>query len=215
MGKFIDLTGQRFGRLVVSMLVKSENYNRIWRCTCDCGNVCEATTTHLRKGCTRSCGCLMLEKSVSANLTHGMTKSRTYNTWANMLQRCINPTSTSYINYGKRGISVCNRWHSFIKFLEDMGERPVGMSLDRIDSQGNYEPSNCKWATRKEQANNTRSNCCIEYNGEVKTVSQWADAANIKYSTLYSRLIKGWSIEKALGATVFIHKRHTQEQPAP
>lgn len=215
MGKFIDLTGERFGRLVVLKYYRSEKYNRIWECVCDCGNVCHATTHHLRRGCTRSCGCLMMETSVSANITHGMAKSRTYNTWANMLQRCVNPLSTSYINYGKLGISVCQRWYSFDEFLADMGERPAGTSLDRIDSQGNYEPSNCRWATRKEQANNKRSNRCIEYAGIVKNVSQWADFAKIEYSTLYSRIKKGWDIERALNTSVTAQKRRETKQSAP
>lgn len=213
MGKFIDLTGQRFGRLVVLSQSGSKNYNRTWECLCDCKNICEATTAHLRNGNTRSCGCLMLEKSVSSNTTHGMTKSRTYNTWANMLQRCINPLSTSYVNYGKRGISVCSRWYSFSEFLTDMGERPLGMSLDRIDSQGNYEPSNCKWASKKEQANNTRNSRRIEYKGEIKTLAQWADFLMIKYDTLNSRLIKGWSVEKTLNTPVLRPSNIINKQP--
>lgn len=136
------------------------------------------------------------------NVTHGHArrglKSRAYRSWNYMLQRCYNAKNTKFPLYGGRGISVCERWHHFPNFLEDMGECPEGLSLDRKDSNGNYEPNNCRWATPIEQSNNIRTNRFLEFNGSRKTMAQWAREIGCSAATLTNRLKRGWSLEKTL-----------------
>lgn len=124
--------------------------------------------------------------------------SPTYRTWSGMIQRCKNPNEPAFNRYGGRGITVCDDWLNFEGFLADMGERPKGKSLDRIDNNGGYCPENCRWATRKEQSNNTRTNRRITYKGKTKTLAEWSRCTGIKPSTLRTRLWRGWSIRRAL-----------------
>jgi len=169
-----DLIGKRFGRLFVDGFARvDKGGNRRWRCICDCGNVLTVTSNHLASGHTKSCGCFRVEttskqgksrKGISVNFVHGHSAgcrgtsrgSRTYSAWKAMRERCLNPRSTRYVWYGARGITVCDRWSSFVNFLQDMGECPPGVTLERIDNDGNYEPGNCKWATMSEQRKNQR-----------------------------------------------------------
>lgn len=157
----LDIISQRFGRLVAIRQSGSDNRGRaVWLCQCDCGNKKEARVGDLRNGRTQSCGCWQSESRKHHTLTHGHSPrsaaSPEYKSWATMLTRCTNPNSSNFRYYGGRGIKVCKRWHQFENFLADMGQRPLGLSLDRIDNDGNYEPGNVKWSTRLEQARNKR-----------------------------------------------------------
>jgi hypothetical protein len=157
-----DLTGKKFDRLLVLSAEKLSNSKRsiVWKCICDCGQVTHATGSDLRLGHKKSCGCLHLDVLLKTVTKHGHARAKklspTYVSWYSMLTRCGNPNARNFQHYGGRGISVCERWKSFENFLADMGERPSGMSIDRINVNGNYEPSNCKWSTRSEQNKNQR-----------------------------------------------------------
>lgn len=148
-----DLTGRRFGRLVVLRRHASPGANPRWDCLCDCGNEKAILGGGLRAGYATSCGCRQRE----ARLTHGLTYHPTYNSWDSMIQRCANPKTAGYENYGGRGVSVCAEWATFEGFLASMGLRPPGTSIDRIDPSGDYEPGNCRWATAAEQGWNRRT----------------------------------------------------------
>ena len=154
--KPIDLTGQRIGRLVVRHISGRRNGKRLWLCQCDCGAMAIVQAGYLRQGDTKSCGCLQRELSAARLRTHSDIFSPEYRVWRAMKSRCFNQRAPAWKNYGGRGITVCERWLKYEHFRADMGPRPAGTSIDRINNDGNYEPGNCRWATRAQQNNNTR-----------------------------------------------------------
>ncbi len=207
MREVIDLTGKRFGRLLVVLRssLRTSSGGIKWVCECDCGTAVSVSGAALRReNGTRSCGCLHRESVArlgKSNKTHGGSTTPECRAWHAMKVRCHNVESDAYPDYGGRGIQVCDRWlNSFESFLEDMGPKPSpDHSIERIDNNGNYEPGNCRWATREEQANNKRSNKRFLVDGEMKTITQLAKERNILVSTLARRLSRdGLSIEEAL-----------------
>jgi hypothetical protein len=194
MSKLIDLTGSAYGRLTVVSRAENTKGNRraVWNCICECGNTTKSGGDALRIGKTNSCGCLKNELSAeriaTINTTHGKCKTPEYSVWTGMLSRCRNDNEKQYHRYGGRGISVCERWLSFENFLEDMGECPKGMSIERLDNDGNYEPSNCKWVTRHEQDRNKSTNTTITYNGVTMILTDWARQIGMPVWKLSQRL---------------------------
>lgn len=205
MSRLIDLIGEHFGRLIVIQRMDNDkNQKTRWLCQCSCGNKIIAQSGNLQSSNTRSCGCLAREGN---NMSHGHSKkgkwSKTYESWAAMVQRCTDPNCLAYHRYGGRGITVCSEWMQFKNFLKDMGEPPVGYQIDRMNNNKNYYKSNCRWATRKEQARNTRSNHLETFKGKTQCLAAWAEEYNINYQTLCSRInLYGWTIEKTLTTPV-------------
>jgi len=200
MGKFIDLTGKVFGRLTVIRKSSSSIYRKtIWQCKCECGKYADVVGESLKQGHTKSCGCLAREALVKRNTIHGNAtrshKSRTYETWRGMIARCEDPLNKRYNNYHSKGITVCEEWHNFNVFLESMGERPEGLTLDRKDNSKGYYKDNCRWATVYEQANNRSNNNLQTYNGITMTMMQWSKYLAIDRSTIARRMKDGWSFE--------------------
>lgn len=201
----IDLIGQTFGRLTVVASAANTHKGRArWLCRCSCGKEAVVPSETLRNGTATSCGCWRSEFQRAEHTTHGMTETHIYNTWSKMTQRCENPANRSYARYGGRGITVCERWHSFENFFADMGEPPTPeYQLDRIDNNGNYAPENCRWATRKMQANNRGNGVFATLNGKTQTLAQWSDATGLPYHVIYQRIVRlRWSDEQALTTPV-------------
>lgn len=193
----------------------------MYLCKCDCGTIKTVLGKCLRTGHTLSCGCLGYEHRRIGLTKHGYSFSRTYIIWAHIKSRCNDSNCKSYEHYGGRGISVCERWSKFENFLADMGHRPNGKTIDRIDVNGNYEPSNCRWATWKEQANNTRKNVRLTYLGRTQTISQWADELGIPRTAIRTRYYKGQSIDQILAVPklepeliIFMGKKRTYPEIA-
>lgn len=204
MGKFIDLTQQRFGRLVVvERAGATKHKSALWLCRCDCGQTVLLSSNVLRTNHTRSCGCLKLDVATEQRTTHGQSKSITYSSWEHMIRRCRNQNDKRYADYGGRGITVCDRWLDFENFLTDMGERPsAAHSLDRIDSNGSYCSENCRWATNKQQQRNLRSNRHVTVGGETLTVAEAIENLGISGDAVRTRLRRGWSEQDALNRPV-------------
>jgi hypothetical protein len=201
-----DLTGQQFGRWRALRLVESSRTGLTrWECRCECGTVKLIHAGSLKNGHTQSCGCLKKEIQRTLALTHGHAgvgnRTPTYECWCGMLNRCLDSEGYNYKCYGGRGITVCERWSSengFANFLADMGEKPKGMIIDRKNKNGNYEPRNCRWATRTQQARNRHDTITLTRDGETHPLAEWAELLGIKSGTIHMRLWRGCSDEEAL-----------------
>ena len=201
MSKALDLTGQRFGRYtVLEKAPKRASGGTYWVCKCDCGNVREVSTAHLRRGDSKSCGCLRADTCGQMFTTHGLSKHPLHKVWEAMLERCDYPNNKRYRNYGGRGITVCDEWRDDFKTFYDWSIAhgyAEGLTIDRIDVNGDYEPTNCRWVTWKDQSNNTTTNRYITYGNKTQTLTQWSEELGINKTTLRDRLESGWSVEKA------------------
>jgi len=191
-----DLTGQRFGRLTVdSFHSKTARWQTMWNCTCDCGVKKVVRGAHLTHGKILSCGCYHADQTAR----HRMTKTPTYHVYHNMMGRCYRESHFKYPSYGARGIMVCDRWkESFENFCQDMGLKPRGKSIERVNNNGPYSPENCRWATMKEQQRNTRMNRIIEHNGITLCMAEWAEKTGLTYKAIEGRIYRGWDVDKAL-----------------
>lgn len=198
MGKLINISNFVFGRLTVIDKAGKDKFGHIiWKCKCECGNTTNVLVDNLLRGLIKSCSCLRTEE-LENRATHGFTKGSTkgikvlseHRSWSSMKGRCYNPKNKKYSRYGGRGITVCNRWiKSFENFIADMGMKPTpNLSIDRINNDGNYEPSNCRWATKKEQSNNRSTNRWLEYKGERKVISEWALFFKVSDSAINEKL---------------------------
>lgn len=198
----IDITGQVYGRLKVVRQVEGRlRGSSLWECACECGGKKVTSSNMLRTGHAKSCGCLNLDSQKATHTKHGMVETPEHAAWKDMKARCLNPNAQNYNRYGGRGITICSRWlQSFQNFFDDMGKRPKGMTLERKENNGNYEPGNCIWADRFQQANNTRRNRFIEFNGERHTVSQWARIKGVPRFKIRDLLDSGKDPQKVLGS---------------
>jgi len=199
----VDMTGIRYGRLVaISPAGPSGGRGGVpWIFRCDCGTTKTINGYRVRVGESTSCGCFRRDAGAlrgASSRTHGKSGSPTYMTWQSMLERCENKRHDAYADYGGRGIKVCERWHLFADFYEDMGERPSGLTLDRYpDKNGNYEPSNCRWATWNEQARNRRGNVRIEFDGHSATLAEWSERTGLARHVLAYRIASAWPLDRA------------------
>lgn len=186
----IDITGQKFSRLTAIKKLDRINGRYCWLFECECGKIKVAEKYDVEKGKIQSCGCLKGEK-------HGMANSKEYKSWQHMKDRCLNPKHKNYSLYGGRGIKICDRWKSSFKnFLEDMGHRPnTNCSLDRIDNNGNYEPSNCRWVNQRVQCNNKNNNVKLVFNNETRSITDWSRELDISYGSLVHHHSKGRDLE--------------------
>lgn len=201
MGSFIDLTGRRFGRLVVlyQLTESGPRGHSRWRARCDCGAEQDAFGYKMLHGFKQSCGCARHD-TPAHNRTHGMSGTNIFRIWFDMLRRCEDTNNTRYDSYGGRGIEVCERWHKFENFYADVGDRPEGLSLDRIDNDGHYSPENCRWATKKQQARNKRGTRYETAFGRTQALGDWADELGIPYAKLAGAL-KCRTLEEYLSST--------------
>lgn len=204
-----EFIGKKFGRLTVLEVAEWKNkYKPLMRCRCDCGKEAVVLLYNLKNGHTKSCGCYKLERDIEYHTKHGQRHTRLYNVWCRMIRRTNKPQDKKYRFYGGRGIKICDEWRDFSNFYKwaiESGYKeetlPNGKNkwtIDRIDTNGNYEPSNCRWITIQEQQNNRISNVYYTYNGETMTLANLARKYNVNYKSLWSKLHRGWSMEEAI-----------------
>lgn len=196
-----EMVGRKFGKLTVIDKGRTTSAgNILWLCECECGNTTHRSKSSLRANPNLSCGCY--HKHNHGIVKHGMARTPTHGVWDAMKQRCLNPNNIAFANYGGRGISVCDRWKTFSNFHDDMGEKPPGMELDRIDVNGNYEPGNCRWATKKENNRNKRRTYMVTYEGRVMPLVECAEIVGMCRAVLRGRLDSGWDLHKAITTPV-------------
>lgn len=200
--KFKDLTGKRFGRWTVISRAENKGHHTLWNCVCDCGKRKAVYGCHLVSGLSPSCGCLTRSKIGQLNYSHGESKTRLYKIWSGIKTRCNNPKADNFHLYGGRGINICNEWEysyeAFKKWAVENGYKP-SLTIDRIDSSGPYCPENCRWATNKEQSNNTRRTLKIEYNGKNFSIKGLSEYLNLNYNKLYVGIReKKMTVEEAI-----------------
>lgn len=213
MKRLIDLTGKKFGKLLVLKRVDNDKYGNLnWECLCNCGNKKIIRGANLRNGLTKSCGCYNYEQSVAFgkkwgghNKIHGMKQSRLYNLWCNMKARCHNSKNDSFKWYGNKNIKVCKEWvDNFVEFYEwsiSNGYKN-NLTIDRLDNNKDYSPSNCKWSSMKEQQNNRSNNHIVSFNGKTHTLAEWSEILKIKYSVIHDRLKRGWTMERIINTSI-------------
>jgi hypothetical protein len=199
--------GDKYGKLTILNTGQIFNTYRYYAlCKCECGKEKFIRIDSIRSGHTISCGC---EQLISAT-KHGCWHSPIFNNWRNMMDRCFNPLNKRFHDYGGRGITVCERWQNIINFIKDMEPTyKEGLTIDRINNDGNYEPSNCRWATRKQQNRNCRRNINFTHNGETHCLQEWSEILNIPYVLLWDRIFRGWTFEKSISTpkiTTFLPK---------
>ena len=201
MAVIIDLTGQQYGKLkVLELAVDIPGKKKKWLCRCECGNEIIVAGSNLRNGHTTGCKKCAMKDLKKGNIKHGMSDSKLYSVWRGILNRCENPKSRSYSDYGAKGISVCDEWHdsvNFIKWSCDNGYKE-GMEIDRKDNTAGYSPSNCRWVTRIENANNKSNNRRFVYNGRGMTMAEIARKNNINYKLFHKHISQGMSVEDAI-----------------
>ena len=215
--KYKDLTGQRFGWVTVieRVFAKGKSGHARWLCQCDCGKTYITNSHNLLQGKSTSCGC----KRIKSNIKHGdgrhKNRSRLYHVWADMKNRCSSPKCHAYKHYGARGIKVCSEWMEYEPFRDWSITHGYAdnLTLDRIDVNGDYEPSNCRWATWKQQANNKRGTRKLTYNGKTQSIQEWSEELGIKRTTINNRIRRGWCVEDILEKPVISkNKNHMYDQ---
>jgi hypothetical protein len=196
----IDLTGQTFGKLIVTERDGYIKNSAAWKCTCLCGKIVTISAKYLTSGTTKSCGCYRAERGRQHFTTHGLAKIPEYKIWVSMKQRCFDVNSQAYADYGGRGITVCERWKkSFLAFYHDMGPRPsADHSIDREENDGDYEPDNCRWATYEEQNSNQRKTRRVEYEGKIWPLTHLVRHLGVPYHPFRGYLYRGYSVEDAI-----------------
>jgi hypothetical protein len=201
--RYVDLTGKRFGKLVaMEHCYDKERRITLWKCKCDCGNTVAVRASQLVHGRSKSCGCLRAESNLEHKTTHGRSGTSLYAVWNGMKGRCYNPNNHNYARYGARGICVCDEWKAsfeeFYMWAMNNGYED-GMSIDRIDNNGNYCPDNCRWADIKTQNNNRRISLMYTYNGKTQNLSSWCEELGLPYLRTWQRIVQyGYSFEEAI-----------------
>lgn len=199
-----NFAGKRFGRLTVVSRAEGKR----WLSICDCGRTATPTAQNLTSGKSKSCGCLSREMASSLKRTHGASNTPAHNTWSGMIQRCTNPNTKQYSDYGGRGITVCEEWRDFSAFLRDMGQPPNGYTIERKDNDKGYNKENCIWADRKTQQRNRRIMKKISHNGENRCLSEWAEIYGVERDLVMSRIFNlKWTFEEAVGLATRIRPK--------
>lgn len=195
----LNLKGRTFGYLTALEPTSGRRTGAVdWKCICKCGKEMLVPSTYLTNSYVKSCGCIRKDAQVTHGASHKGEWTTEYAIWASIIQRCTNPKAPAYKNYGGRGIAVCERWRSYENFVLDMGNRPEKLTIERIDNDKGYEPSNCRWATRSEQNRNRRNNRLLTFDGKTMCVAAWAEHTGIRAGKIISRLRRGWGTNRTL-----------------